>query len=81
MGDIVRNDAAHAPQWKQLCLAATLELDPWKLLERIVTARTAVLDLIENTFSKSSDGEQLALRDALDTLSILRQIAERDIDN
>ena len=76
MGDIIRNDAAHAPQWKQLCLAATLELDPWKLLERIVAARTAVLDQI---ISKPSDSEQLGLRDALDKLSILRQIAERDV--
>jgi hypothetical protein len=78
MGDIIRNDAPHAPQWKQLCLAATLELDPWKLLERIAAARTAVLDQI---ISKPPDSEQLGLRDALDKLSILRQIAERDVDH
>jgi hypothetical protein len=39
---------------------------------------SAVLDRIEDGFSNPSDGEQLAQRDALETLSTLRKIAERD---
>jgi hypothetical protein len=79
MSAIITNDVAHAPQWKQLCVAATLELDPAKLLQRIASARTAVLDQIEDRFSKPSDGEQSALCNALETLSALRTIAEREI--
>jgi hypothetical protein len=54
------------------------EPDPAKLLQRIAEARSAVLDRIEDGFSKPSDGEQLAQRDALETLTTLRKIAERD---
>src|SRR5260370_9327130 len=79
MSDAIANDAAYVPQWKQLCIAATLELDPSKLLQRIDEARRVVLDRIEDGFSKPADGEQLALRDALRTLSDLRTIAEREI--
>ena len=68
----------HTPQWKQRYQAAILELDSAKLLQRIAEARSAVLDRIEDGFSKPSDGEQLAQRDALETLSTLRKIAERD---
>jgi hypothetical protein len=50
-----------------------------KLLQRIDKARRAVLDQIEDGFSKPSDGEQLALRDALDRLSTLRIVANREI--
>ena len=60
-------------------LAATLELDPLKLLERIDEARRAVLDRIEDGFSKPSDGEQFTLRDALEMLSTLRIVANREI--
>jgi hypothetical protein len=70
---------AHLPQWKQLCLAATLELGRLKLLQRIDEARRAVLDRIEDGFSKPSDGEQFALRDALEMLSTLRIVANREI--
>jgi hypothetical protein len=42
-------------QWKQLCEAARLELEPTKLLERIGEARNAVLDRIEDHFSKSTN--------------------------
>src|SRR5713101_1156868 len=69
----------YVPQLKQLCIAATLELDPSKLLQRIDEARRVVLDRIEDGFSKSADREQLALRDVLRTLSDLRTIAEREI--
>jgi hypothetical protein len=68
----------HTPQWKQRYQAAILEPDPAKLLQRIAEARSAVLDRIEDGFSKPSDGEQLAQRDALETLTTLRKIAERD---
>jgi hypothetical protein len=69
----------HTPQWKQRYQAAILELGPAKSLQRIAEARSAVLDRIEDGFSQPSDGEQLTLRDALETLSTLRQIAEREI--
>jgi hypothetical protein len=84
MGDIIRNDTAHAPRWKQLCLAATLELDPLKLLERIAAARAAILDRVEDGHSKPPIGEQLALKDALSTLQTLEtlhRIAEHQTAN
>jgi hypothetical protein len=72
------NDATH-PEWRQLCQAAFFELDPVKLLERIADARSAVLDQIEDVLSKPINSEQSALRNALETLSTLRELAERDI--
>src|SRR5207248_4741287 len=66
------------PRWKQLCEAALFELDPAKLLLRIAEARSAILDQIEDGFSKLSNAEQVALRDVLETLRTLRMIAERD---
>ena len=48
-----------------------------KLLERIAHARNAVLDRIEDGFSKPQIGEQTALREALVTLDNLRRITER----
>ena len=79
MGDITIIHAPHAPQWKRLYEAAILELDPAKLLERIAVAQSAVLNQMEDGFSKPSDRQQLALHDALHMLSTLRTIAERDI--
>jgi hypothetical protein len=78
MSDTFCNDAAHS-EWRQLCQAAFLELDPIKLLERIAAARSAVLDRVEDNFSKPNNREQYALREALETLSTLRELAERDI--
>lgn len=78
MGDMMRNYAAH--EWRQLCQAAFFELEPVKLLERIAQARSAVLDRIEDSLSKPIDGERYELRNALETLSTLRELAERDID-
>jgi hypothetical protein len=78
MSEIISHHAAHdAQQWRQLCEAAVLELDPAKLLQRIAEARSAVVDRIEDTPSKPSHGEQLALCDFLATLAVLRTIAER----
>ena len=67
------------PRWKQLCEAALFELDPAKLLLRIAEARSAILDQIEDGFSKPSNAEQVALRNALEMLSRLQKIAEREI--
>ncbi len=78
MGDIV-NHAPCTPHWKRLYEAAILELDSAKLLQRIAVAQSAILDQIEDGFSKPSDGQQRALRDALHMLSTLRTIGERDI--
>jgi hypothetical protein len=64
------------PDWRQLCQAAMLERDPVKLLERVVRARSAVLDRIEDCHTKPLNGEQYDLRDALSTLDSLRRIAE-----
>ena len=50
----MRANDAHAPQWKRLYKAATFELDPAKSIQRIVEARSAVLDQIEEDFSKPS---------------------------
>jgi hypothetical protein len=51
------------------------------LPERIAAARRAVLNRIEDRYSKPSDGEEgeeLVLRDALVALRSLRMIAERE---
>jgi hypothetical protein len=82
MSETKGNGAAHPQsQWRQLCEAAVLELDPTKLIERIAEARTAVLGRIEDGLSVPSEGERFALDDALDMLIILQDIAERDIDD
>ena len=61
------NDANH-PEWRQLCQAALFETNTVKLLERITLARRAVLDRIEDGYSKPKNGEQAALREALTAL-------------
>jgi hypothetical protein len=70
-------DQDRCPVWKQLCLAASLEVDPAKLPERIEEARYAILDRIEERFpTKSRDGEQIELRIALEALSSARGTEE-----
>ena len=72
-GPNVGSDRAQGPLWKQLCLAASLEVDPTKLRERIDEARYAIIDRIVDRFpAKSSDAEQVELRIALDALASLR---------
>jgi hypothetical protein len=66
------NDATH-PEWRQLCQAALFETNPVKLLERIANARNAVLDRIEDGFTRSQNDEQVALREAPATLDTLRR--------
>jgi hypothetical protein len=53
------------------------ETNTVKLLERIARARNAVLDRIEDGYSKPKNDEQAALRDALTALDTLRRTTER----
>jgi len=76
MTDIIRDDAT---QWRQLCQIAYFELEPVTLLKRVVEARSAVLDRIEDILSRPITFEQDELRNALKTLSILQELAECDI--
>jgi hypothetical protein len=62
--------------WRQLCQIAFLEFDPVKTLARIDDAGRSVLTGIESSFTKSEEGEQSALREALSTLDALRRITE-----
>ncbi len=73
----VRDNAA---QWRQLCQNAVFELKPDTLLQRVVEARSAVLDRIEDIQTKPSTREQYELHNALKRLGILQELAERDID-
>ena len=79
MSDIIPNDAAHAQEWRRRYQAAIMELDPAKSLQRIAEARSTIVDQIEDSFSKPSDTEQVALCNALEMLTTLRTIAEREI--
>jgi hypothetical protein len=76
MTNIIRDDAA---QWRQLCQNAFREPEPATLLQRVVEARSAVLHRIEDIHSKPITGEQYELRNALKSLIILQEHAERDI--
>jgi hypothetical protein len=76
MTNIIRDDAA---AWRQRCQTAVYELEPAALLQRVVEARSAVFDRIEDIHSKPIGDEQYELRNALKTLSILQELAERDI--
>ena len=69
------NDATHS-EWRQLCQIALLETDPVKLLVRIVDARHAILDRIEDCHS-TSNRERTELREALSMLDNLREVTER----
>jgi hypothetical protein len=78
-GIYMKANDADARQWKRLYKAAIFELDPAKSIQRIAEARSAVLDQIEENFSKPSKGEACALGYALHILTTLRHIAEREI--
>ena len=60
--------------WKPLYEAALSETDLTKLPERIITARSAILDRIEETFVHSLPGEQRAMDEALRNLRTLAQL-------
>jgi hypothetical protein len=66
-------------KWRRLCELASLETDPVKRLQRIATARHAILDCIEDGFSGKTIMGQTALRDALENLSRLQTFAESKI--
>ena len=60
--------------WKPLYEAALLETDLTKLPERITTARSAILDRIEESFTHSLPGEHRAMDVALTNLRRLAQL-------
>ena len=60
--------------WKPLYEAALLETDLTKLPERIITARSAILDRIEESFTHSLPGEHRAMDVALTNLRRLAQL-------
>jgi hypothetical protein len=69
----MRANDADAPRWKRLYKAAIFELDPAKSIQRIADARDAVLERIEEGFSKTSEDEAFALGHALHMLTTLQQ--------
>ncbi len=62
-----------SPDWKPLYQAVLLETDVTKLPEQITTARSAILDRIEESFRHSLAGEHRAMDEAL---RHLRRLAE-----
>src|SRR5438128_2525405 len=48
------NAAARVPDWKNLYQLAVMEPDPAKLSQRIVDARSVILDRIQETLTTSS---------------------------
>jgi hypothetical protein len=78
MGDTISNHPAQTP-WRQLCEVAVLERNPEKLPERIAEARVSVLHRLEGGFQTLSEGEQLALQDALEMLHVLEDDTKREI--
>jgi len=67
---------ASSTDWKHLYQAALLEPDRDKLAERITTARSAILDRIDESFTHPLPGEHRALGEALRDL---RRLAEMGI--
>ena len=76
MSDIISNNAAQS-QWRQF-EAAVLELDPEKLQDKLLRP-VSLFDRIEGGFPNLSEGEQLALHDALDMLLALHDAAQPEI--
>jgi len=60
--------------WKRLYEAALSETDLTKLPERIITARSAILDRIEESFTHSLPGEHCAMDVALTNLRRLARL-------
>jgi hypothetical protein len=59
--------------WKPLYEAALLENDAVKLPNRIILARSAIFDRIEESLTRPVPGEHRAMDDALRTLRKLAQ--------
>lgn len=70
----MRNLEPSSPIWKALYEAALLETDATKLRDRIITARTAILDRIEESLTCPQPGEPRVLDHALRTLRRLSEI-------
>jgi len=66
-------------KWKPLYEAALLETDSSKLLQRITTARTAILDRIEESVTRPVPAECRAMDDALRTLRRLESRYHRGV--
>jgi|SRR5215469_3955010 len=66
-------------KWKPLYEAALLETDSSKLLQRITTARTAILDRIEESLTRPVPAECRAMDDALRTLRRLESRYHRGV--
>ena len=78
--DIVSNDALMLRSGSCVASLRWRSLTRQNLPQRIDEARSAVLDRVEDRFStKSSDGEQFELRNALEALSVLRKFAQSEI--
>jgi len=63
--------------WKQLYQTSLFETDPEKIPERIVDARNAVLDRIEDLLNSSSSAERQALNDAFRVFGSLQNELRR----
>jgi hypothetical protein len=61
--------------WKQLYVAAILELSPLVLLQRIDEAEDAILQELVKLTRHDSDGKYLALIDALTVIGYLRAMS------
>jgi hypothetical protein len=68
------NDGAHLPDWKKLYQLAIAERNPSQLPQRIMDARHAILDRIEESLTKRGNyQERQELTDALNNLRVLRE--------
>jgi hypothetical protein len=81
VSDIIPSAAAHAQEWRRRYQAAIIELNPAKSLQRIAEARSTIVDKIEDSFSKPSDPEQVALCNALERLTRLRRLRSAKLAN
>jgi hypothetical protein len=70
---MIQSSQSRNCDWKPLYEAALLETDVTKLPERITTARSAILDRIEEIFTHALPGEHSAMDDALRNLRRLAQ--------
>ena len=61
--------------WRPLYEAALLETNPSKLPERIIAARNAIFDRIEESITHPLAGEQAAMDCALRALRRLAEVA------
>ena len=69
------DSAENAPGWRPLYESALLETDPSRLIDRILAARTAIFDRIEDTLRQPELSEQRAMNDALRNLRRHAEVA------